>query len=906
MALTATVTTQTAGSSEILPGSIVFFKGSVTDNVYGQKYCSFDWALDLPGDQTWTETLDWLVPLVAGTTISATKNMATEFSGYNMPVQALEAGTLGATLTVIDGDGTSATSTEATVTVLGMDAYDRVIYFDSNATAAGGVFFDDTFTDTATTVIASHTPDLSLVGWVWSTGGGTLEINGAGTGLVCSARNGAGFGSAKVDTGLTNCAVEAVVSFSGTGNNTAGVYGRANQASATVPYQNSFILTLNRGTGELLLGKRVSGTPTTLDSTTISVSNGTPYTLRLVCNGTAIEGWLNGVLTLSATDSDLSTNTAFGVFGVQPDIAGATWDDFQIETIGIGAGTDPVTDPLNSMTLMQTILNQANTKLLIYILPGTHTPTTTWLPEGDNIWIRAYDLADPPVFDAVNAGTLFRIQGPSNRVTIQGIYGINTSASVAATFASVVTSTSAVDCAVIDCDHESISASAGLGFDAGYNTTTDGSRLHFMRCWHSKPTINNYATGAFGESDFCIINCKAGNSTLERGTRVSGNALSEFVMWGCDYTQQSSTGKNPLRIQDPLRASVVLSSLVGDWTSVGGGDIVHPDNIRIERCRIQGIQNAVSDINPEYYPPYVTACVVDDLNTRAWDATPFPGDIGFTPAENGSIVRHCSIFVQGNFLTRTGNTVMGGVGWDTYGTVMALDGSAVAAANGQPNDTTGVYAQNIWPPATKTTASPSLAMRFNGANRSEAEYLALPGVTGDEFTDVSFDTNWVPSVEKTVTVQVGTHRDFFGRAVTPGDSVWAGAVMMALTAPSGPTLLVTTPAEGVIPDPVSLSTTLGVPRIYRIRLFADGGAINGILLAGSGVAHPIGLIPLSIPANQARMVDIELRAGTEGEDQAGQVTITWTGGGPIDVNFLLTVGAHVAIPPRSRTRERVR
>ncbi len=68
---------------------------------------------------------------------------------------------------------------------------------------------------------------------------------------------------------------------------------------------NTYSLLFN-GT-QAVLQKKVAGVTTTLQTVSATSNAGTWYTVEIVAVGTTIEGWLNGVQILSATDSSLSS-----------------------------------------------------------------------------------------------------------------------------------------------------------------------------------------------------------------------------------------------------------------------------------------------------------------------------------------------------------------------------------------------------------------------------------------------------------------------------------------------------------------------------------------------------------------------------------------------------------------------
>lgn len=95
----------------------------------------------------------------------------------------------------------------------------------------------------------------------------------------------------------------------------AGVFGRYTDIN------NHYYLLLRHGTNTVELRKKAGGTVSTLDSDSFTVALNTTYTLRLVINGTALTGYVNGVAVVTATDSALASGSvAVGMYKAQADI----------------------------------------------------------------------------------------------------------------------------------------------------------------------------------------------------------------------------------------------------------------------------------------------------------------------------------------------------------------------------------------------------------------------------------------------------------------------------------------------------------------------------------------------------------------------------------------------------------
>jgi fibronectin type 3 domain-containing protein len=97
-----------------------------------------------------------------------------------------------------------------------------------------------------------------------------------------------------------------------------------------------YFLALQNG-NRLLLGKRAGSTPITLATKSFTFSTGTFYTLRIDANGSTLNGYVNGTLQLTASDSDFTA----GIIGGATYFASASFDDFLVTSIGGGGGNPP-------------------------------------------------------------------------------------------------------------------------------------------------------------------------------------------------------------------------------------------------------------------------------------------------------------------------------------------------------------------------------------------------------------------------------------------------------------------------------------------------------------------------------------------------------------------------------------
>lgn len=168
----------------------------------------------------------------------------------------------------------------------------------------------------------------------WSKSGGSWSVVTDGSPVYRQASTGS---DAKAQAGSTwtDQSVQARVkplAFTSGANRFAGIIGRAQNMT------NYYYLALNQA--QLVLGRRTSGSYTTLASAPAPVSAGTWYTLRLEAFGGTLRGYLNGQLTVSATDTAFAT----GRIGLAAAYTSASFDDVVVTDVP-GPGPSITTNP---------------------------------------------------------------------------------------------------------------------------------------------------------------------------------------------------------------------------------------------------------------------------------------------------------------------------------------------------------------------------------------------------------------------------------------------------------------------------------------------------------------------------------------------------------------------------------
>jgi pectate lyase len=167
----------------------------------------------------------------------------------------------------------------------------------------------------------------------WSKSGGTWSVVPDGSLVYRQSGTGSDAKAQAGDAGWDDQTVQARVrptGFNGAGR-FAGVLARAQTMT------RYYYLALSNE-GELVLGRRISGTHTTLAAAPAPVTIGTWYTLRLEASGGTLRGFLNGTLAISASDGELATGRA----GLVTLFASASFDDVVV-TDTAGPGPSPTT-----------------------------------------------------------------------------------------------------------------------------------------------------------------------------------------------------------------------------------------------------------------------------------------------------------------------------------------------------------------------------------------------------------------------------------------------------------------------------------------------------------------------------------------------------------------------------------
>jgi hypothetical protein len=193
----------------------------------------------------------------------------------------------------------------------------------------GTVLVHDTFTraDSATTLGNTELPGTP---WVpLAQGVGTTSTWGILTNRAYMATNtgGALYELAVVPTGLADVDVQAVVAW---GANAGGVFGLALRCKDK---DNVISFRLGEATDDLIVRKTVGGVSTTIASAAVTINTNTAYRLRVVVVGSLLKAYVNGVLLITVSETDLQSETQHGLFAQTSGSTLYTFDDFVVSEV---------------------------------------------------------------------------------------------------------------------------------------------------------------------------------------------------------------------------------------------------------------------------------------------------------------------------------------------------------------------------------------------------------------------------------------------------------------------------------------------------------------------------------------------------------------------------------------------
>jgi pectate lyase len=182
-----------------------------------------------------------------------------------------------------------------------------------------------------TTLFSDNFEDGNADGWTIFQGSWSVVADGA-TRVYRQSATSSKYRSAAGSTAWTDYAVQARVKptqWNGS-DRFAGVAARFRDG------RNTYVLAL-RSSNRVELVRVLNGANTTLNARAFTVALNTSYTLRLEVSGSALRGFVNGTLQVSASDGSFPS----GRIGAATDYGAANFDDFTVTTAGAPTNQAP-------------------------------------------------------------------------------------------------------------------------------------------------------------------------------------------------------------------------------------------------------------------------------------------------------------------------------------------------------------------------------------------------------------------------------------------------------------------------------------------------------------------------------------------------------------------------------------
>lgn len=185
----------------------------------------------------------------------------------------------------------------------------------SSGSESGAIFVEDTFTDTDSTELSTHTGETGAT-WVehpsYATGDFIITTNRVRT----SGSNGACYYASGVPASA-NYAVTALVYQSGSTISGLGPAGRISTSVNTMYFARYL-----GSSGEWQLLRIVAGTAATLGQFSATTANAATYTVKLSMVGSTIKVYLNGSEIISVTDTQITGAGRAGLRGTSSGTGG--------------------------------------------------------------------------------------------------------------------------------------------------------------------------------------------------------------------------------------------------------------------------------------------------------------------------------------------------------------------------------------------------------------------------------------------------------------------------------------------------------------------------------------------------------------------------------------------------------
>ncbi len=238
-----------------------------------------------------------------------------------------------------------------------------------------GTYVSDTFTDTDGTDLSAHTPTVGT-GWAELAGVINIESNKA----ACVAFSGGYYFSAPSPSGA-DYFVEADVVWDLSDTSAVGaLLSRAVYVSSQL---FGYALMWDAGAGNIRLVRVDFGVFGDIDASGFSWTSGDSHHLALAVAADSIQGFVDGSLVVSATDSTYTVIGSAGVFANTAEDGSITFDNYLVsDTGGGGGGGTPVTGT-------GTLSISSPSTILVDI-----TPTPVVLGTGKGNPTRYFDLGN--------------------------------------------------------------------------------------------------------------------------------------------------------------------------------------------------------------------------------------------------------------------------------------------------------------------------------------------------------------------------------------------------------------------------------------------------------------------------------------------------------------------------------
>jgi len=271
----------------------------------------------------------------------------------------------------------------------------------------------DTFTDTDTTALASHTPDTDTEAGGWTEDLGTWSV----TSNTIRQTDLSTTSEALIDVGVEDMLVEADVTVNGTAGG-QGVTARATDAD------NKYVAYGNPGTNTWFLRKKVGGTATTLASTSKTITAATSYNMKLLTVGDVQIATIDDGSKLYATDTAVPSGGTKAGLNDYHNSGTVVWDNFTVTNLGVKPSEidDGVPLLVDNFTDTNSTSLDAHTPDLDYVGKGWVEAAGNWEIQSNNADIVS-SVASEAVLDVEQSD-----------VVLYSLHKLGTSASVGHVF----------------------------------------------------------------------------------------------------------------------------------------------------------------------------------------------------------------------------------------------------------------------------------------------------------------------------------------------------------------------------------------------------------------------------------------------------------------------------------------